>query len=1372
MVYMKIAILIFLFSSLIFSQNQMSYDEIGHNNFGKEFYLTIPPNLSRVNQSQNEHINFIFFSPFDANVSIEVLGKGYKRELFVKANVSNGFKININTVQPFIKTGIDYVHYDLVFKNSAIVIKSDYPVSVVVLSNFDNTADSYLAIPIENLGNEYVVANFNDARDRYEGYNSLTSNATIVATEDNTNVEFFYPAENYPYDVRGPKLSGSTFKKTLNKGDVWLMSGYFANDDLSNARVKSDKPIAVISSNQCANIPINNNWCDFIMNMELPVKYWGMAYIISKYSYKRFSPVIRVYAAENNTQIFINGILYYEIDDVYSQTKKSYIEIQRPLENNFQPFIVSSNKPIMVTSYNTGDEEDLKAEPNGGPSMMSLPSIESMTNYISVSSPNFPEDISFNSNYVNLLIELDDSNDIPNSLEIGSVIGNELRWTKVKNHQNIISSQKINAPYHNKIYGVIVFKLAHNGHFKFRSDYKFTAINYGTTEFKSYGFASNYNLILNSGLDSIPPIIDWSVNCQSQIIGTILENNLKGNLLIPDSNLTNMRVLDRTQNPAHFIIDIIDKTKGASGTIRVWDAYGNITNQKVYYKPQDISIEPNRLILNSKTNERVSETFIIKNNSDESFELKKLYSNFDYLEFYFNGIEVNSQTITIPSKSELRFNVSLNSPVDTIFNARVFVSDECLERELARINVNVSSPIIEVTDVNFDDLIVGQESLKEFRIYNRGKVPLTIEGIINPNLFNFSVIGLPLITKSTPFIINPNSYYTGFIKILSNKTGLLFDSLKIRSDADIFDSVCYITANLLEPGFIVNSFDFGRKLVSSIDYDLISYKSDTLMIANYSEIPIKIKDLKFVDEKNSNAFIIDKNKFIDQILLPNQEYKFVLEFKPEVLGHHNLNVIFELYDDIPNYSILSLKGFGTRPKLIFNDTLDFGKVQVNTIKNDKIEILNERNNWEYNEILNNFNIVYDEIKAVSNGFSFSSLSSSEIRPNEKLPLNISFKPSDIGVKVLEVRISGNFESKNVFYIKGEGIDSKLNIIATNLTALACENEKDTIFVVIENNGNNSIIFDPIYFEPIIPEFSFLDSKFTSSEFEINSKSKIIIPIEFISLGSNKLTNLNIKEKQKIVPNVIEIQGHNKLYDNEFELKPLSQQVEVNKPALTSVLIENNPELKDANITDLSLIVSYNPNMMKLQDKSIRLSNKLNSKYVIDNITHLETGKVRFDLIPLTDEVLSEGGEIVSFVFNTFLPNELENTSKVNIDLIAKTSQCVNFKTYNEQTIEMLLNCGDEFRKVSSDIVPFHIDNINPNPLDRTIDLTYSTPFDANVNISLVNLNGVVMKVFVNEYKQRGFYEFNLNIDNLSSGQYFLRVNAGQFSENIPIIIKK
>lgn len=1369
---MKIIIIILLFTVALQSQNKISYDEIGHNNFGKEFYLTVPPNLSQENLSHKEFVNFLFFSPFDANVSLEIPGKGFKTNLSVKANKTSGIKLNINTVQPIIKNGNEDIHYDLVFKNSAIIIKSDYPISVIVLSNFENSADSYLAIPLENLGKNYVVSNYQDVSDRYSGYLTLKSNSTIIATEDNTNVEFFYPAENTPYDVRGPKISGNTFTKTLNKGDIWVMSSYQAKDDLSNARVKSNKPISVISSNQCANIPANNNWCDFIMNMELPVEFWGKSYIISKYSYKRYSPLIRVFAAESNTQIFLNGTLYDEIDDVFSEIKKSYIEIQRPLDNNFKPFIISSDKPIMVTSYNTGDEEDQKEYPNGGPSMMSLPSIQSMTNFISISSPNFSEDISFNDNYVNLLFELDESNDIPESFEYGFLIGNEFKWNKIKNNQNIISTQKINVPYNNKIYGVINFRLPTTGQIKFRSNYKFTAINYGTKEFKSYGFSSNYNLVLNQGVDTTAPKIDWSSTCDSQIIGAITEDNLKGNLLIPDSNLTNMRVIDRSKNPANFVIDIIDKTKGASGTIRVWDAYGNITNQKVYYKPQDVAIEPTRIKLNTKSNQRVTENFSIINNSDEDFELKKLYSDFESLEFYFNGIDIQDLTIIIPPKSEYQFQVSLNSPVDTIFNAKLFIANDCLDRQLARINIDVTSPIIEVTDVDFQDIITGQELIKEFKIYNRGKVTLEITGVIYPNIYDFEIIGMPLISEINPFKIAPNSFFTGYIKNKSQKKGLLYDSLKFRSDAERFDSVCYISANLLEPGFIVNSYDFERKIISTDNNNIQPYKSNTMMIANYSKVPIRIKDLKFFGEQNSSAFIINKDYFINKLLQPNEEYEFIVEFKPQTLGQHNLNIEFILFNDIPTYSVLSLKGFGTLPKLEFKDTLDFGKIQLNSTKNEKFEIHNIVKNWEYHDKLEKYNLEYDYSKAEEYGFNLFDINYREINPNANVENNFSFTPNKIGIEILEVKIHGNFEGNNTFYLKGEGVDSKLQIITPDLNAYACENEKDTISITFHNIGTSEINLEPLYFSPIIPEFSFVESKYSLSEFTIQPNEIISIPIEFTSFGKDRNTQLIIKEKQKITTTNINFNGINRLYDNEFELKPISQKVEVNKPALTTVSIENSPELKDANIQDLSLLVTFDPSMLKLQNNSIRLSNKHNSKYIIDNFTELENGKVRFDLISLTEENLSDGGELVSFIFNTFLPNEIENKSKVNIDIIAKTTQCVNFKTNNQQEIEMILECGDEFRKVNSDLIPFHIDKINPNPLDRNLDLSYSIPFDSNVYISLVNIKGDIVRVFENSYKAKGFYNFNLNIENIASGQYFLRINAGQFSDNISLIIKK
>lgn len=1370
---MKITILIILFSNLLLSQSNIGYDEIGHNNFGKEFYLSVPPNLSIENQSHNEFVNFIFFSPFDANVIIEVASRGFRKELKLKANESNGLKININTIQPLIKTGMIDLFYDIEIKNAATIIKSDYPISVVVLSDFENTSDSYLAIPKENLGTEYVVSSYNDVSNRYSGFKTLKSNSMIIATEDDTEVEFFYPAENTKFEVRGLKVSGNTFKRTLQKGDVWLLSSVMSNDDLSNARIKSTKAISVISSNQCANIPIDNNWCDFIMNMEIPTQYWGKSYIISKFDFKKYSPIIRVYAAENNTKVYQNGELIGEIKDIYSKDEKSFIELFRPLDNYFQPFILSSDKAIMVTSYNTGDAEDQKIDPNGGPFMMSLPSIESMTKYTSISSPNFPQDVSFNNNYVNLLFELDESNNIPNSFEIGYLSGNSFNWYKIKDNTNIKSAQKINIPYNNKTYGVVNFKLPNNGHFKLRSDYNFTLVNYGVNEFKSYGYPGNINLVMNEGVDTIAPVIKWTVTCDSKIEGEIIETNLKGNLLKPDYNMNNMVVIDKSVNPAKFTIDILDEKKAASGTIKVWDVYGNNSDAKIIYKPQQIELSKNSFIINSKSNVENRFAFEIINNSEKEFHLNHLYSDDNNIKFFIDGLEFVSNTHIINKNSKLKAIGSYISKNDTVFNTKIYIGDDCLIQDLGEVRINISSPIIEVSDITFQDAIVGQEQIKTFSIYNKSKVDLTLTGVIFPNIYDFEVFGLPLISELNKVVIAPEQSLTAYVKVISKKIGNLSDSIKFISDAELLDSVCYINSTILEPGLIVNSYNFGRKEINHVNKVISPYISDTLKISNFGKATIEIKDLNIINYKNKDAFLINYNDIIGKKLKSNEELSFLIGFLPENVGEHSLELEFVLDDNIKTTSTLKLAGFGTQAKLAFEDTLDLGKVQINNdFKVETFEILNTSDNWEYFNKLNEYSLEYDKNLATQMGFVITSSSPNEIEVGQVNKYFITFTPKSLGLHVLPVEIISNATGKNTFYLKGTGIQSKLFIENLDIVAKACQDEKDTLFVKLRNDGTSDINLEPLRFEPILPEFKFLDPTFSLNEFNLEVNKTIEIPIEFQSFGYNKDIKLIVKEKKSLVSNEIVITGINKLYDNVFEIIPLKQSVEVSKPALSSVVLEQNPELIDANLKDLSLVITYDPSILNLQQNSIKVGNQISDNYIVDNISEIENGKVKFDLISLNQEKITQGGELVSFIFKTYLSNKEENYSNVNIDLISKTTQCVNFQTENPQVIETILNCTDDFRKIESNVTPFFIDKISPNPLDKNIKLTYAIPFNSNVSINLVDLNGNVVKSYINLFQNKGYYEFELNIDNLANGQYFLRIISGSIIENLPLLINK
>lgn len=1368
---MKFTILIFLLSNLLFSNEINKYPEVGFNNFGTEFILTVPPNLSVPTQEHLEFINFIFFSPFDTKVKIEIANKGYSKELTLKPNENNGFKIPATIVQPYIKSGyVDY-YYDMVIKNSAVKITSEMPISVLIYSDFENTGDSYLAIPMQNLGKEYVVSNYNDNSDFYKGFISLNSNVSIIATEDDTEIEFFYPSENTKIDIYGNKVSGQKFSKKLNKSDIWVMSSVSNGDDLSNARIKSNKPISVISSNQCANIPSQTEWCNFIMNMETPAEFWGYSYIVSKYEYKKYEPIVRIYAKESNTDIYINGEFYQKIENVYDTEKKSFIELIRNQDLNFEPFIISSDKPIFVSSYSTGGEEDGKQVPNGGPSMLNIPSIESMSNFINISSPNFPQDVSYNDNYVNLLVELDNSNNIPDSFEYGYLSGKDFVWRKIKDNFNIKYIKKIPYPYNNKIYAVICMDLPTNGNIKFRSDYKFTMINYGYSEYKSYGFQSIYNLKSNEIKDLTPPIIEWEVSCDSKIVGKIIEENLKGNLLIPDSNLTNMKVLDKSVNPAIFEIEIIDINKPAAGTIKVWDIYGNITTEKVIYTPQQIEINPKYLVINEKINRNVSATFDIVNKGSIEYKLDSILIDIPNAEYFINNQNTKdlAKPIIINPKSKLNIKLVIEFLRDTIIESKILLDDGCIQLERAFIKINIETPKIYVSDVNFQDISQGQTQVKQFAIYNRSNVPLSITDIIYPNFFDFDVYGIPLISKDRPIIIQANSEFTAYINLKSSKIGKIFDSLKVISDAPTYDNVCYIYANVLEPGLICEAYDFGKKEVYSKEFNDIEYIVDTLKVWNYGKRDLIIDSIE-LKSKNSDYFYIDSKQFENKLIPKNNFISYEVMYKPEKVGYHNIEYKVHLKDGVNANSNININATCVKSKLEFIDTLDFGRVMINTNLNT-LNFNFSNLDYEFGSDLNSLNIVYNT-DSLENNFFFLNNLPKNIKLGETILNYVNFGPKIIGNFRATLKVEGNFDGPKFIVLKGIGVDSKLDIPDLTYFAMACEGKKDTIKVKIINSGTTELFIEPLKFDPILPEYSFLNLEDALGEITINPSEEKEILIEFTSFGVDKEINLIVKDKTKLNPVIIELNGKNKHYENVYNVKPIRQSVEVSQPALSRVVLDDNKDIVESKVKDLRVTISFNPNILNLQENTLTLSNDLKTDFVISDLTKLDYGKYQFDLLSIGDRYIDKNTEIVSFIFNTFLSNTSNNVSKVDIDITARNNECVDFKTNGSAEIETILKCGNELQKIESNLIEFKISDITPNPLNRSINLNYSFPYDCNVNIKLIDINGNEVRSYINKYLKSGFYNFELNIDNISNGYYFLIYNAGNLSKQIPIIVNK
>ena len=91
---------------------------------------------------------------------------------------------------------------------------------------------------------------------------------------------------------------------------------------------------------------------------------------------------------------------------------------------------------------------------------------------------------------------------------------------------------------------------------------------------------------------------------------------------------------------------------------------------------------------------------------------------------------------------------------------------------------------------------------------------------------------------------------------------------------------------------------------------------------------------------------------------------------------------------------------------------------------------------------------------------------------------------------------------------------------------------------------------------------------------------------------------------------------------------------------------------------------------------------------------------------------------------------------------------------------------------NSQVTSFSLDQNYPNPFNPGTTIAYSLPEASNVKLSLFNAIGQQVKIIENVYKNAGTYKVTLNADDLNSGIYFYKIEAGHFSQIRKMILIK
>jgi hypothetical protein len=316
---------------------------------------------------------WIAFQPNYHDTLADDLRISISSEYFTSGSVYSAFPgVNRNfTVVPGIVTTFSIPPEVTLFggiENKGIRITTADPVSVYGLSFKSASTDAYMALPVNALGTDYTVVTH-----KAVAFGDLTR-ISVVATEDNTTVTIF----NH--------WTGQTSVASLDQGQAWLSNDPHAtNQDITGSRIQSNKPVVVLTSNDCVNIPtFSCQACDHIVELMFPYYAWGKNFITVPLAGRDNSgDAFRIVAADDGTVISVNGLVMSTINtgEYYETILTGYNAI-------------TTSNPAMVAQFAKGI--GCSGNITGDPFMMLIPPYEQFLTHYTVTNL-----FEFYSNWVN-----------------------------------------------------------------------------------------------------------------------------------------------------------------------------------------------------------------------------------------------------------------------------------------------------------------------------------------------------------------------------------------------------------------------------------------------------------------------------------------------------------------------------------------------------------------------------------------------------------------------------------------------------------------------------------------------------------------------------------------------------------------------------------------------------------------------------------------------------------------------------------------------------------------------------------------------------------------------------------------------------------
>ena len=316
---------------------------------GRDFWVTLLPN-GRQGETSEPMISITGNSGFTTG-SVSNPNTGWSENFSVEAGQTVYVPIPLEEAVE--------MHLSDTVLNIGLHVTAKHPVSVCVANYRNATFDTSKALPTPVLGSEYLVQTY-EAFGTYEHMRSVLS---IVATEDNTTVDFQLSCE-----TMNGHLANQPLTVTLDEGQVYqLQSAHLCNFSGTRVTARDGKPIAVFAGNRGLGVPYYNTpYIDHAEDVMLPATTLGRHFVVT-HSTLPFPDYVRVTALKDHCEVRRDGTLL--------RTLNASQSFHFELTGEHPAIYLETTEPALVCKFYHGYDDYV---PNhiGDPAMVTILPLE------------------------------------------------------------------------------------------------------------------------------------------------------------------------------------------------------------------------------------------------------------------------------------------------------------------------------------------------------------------------------------------------------------------------------------------------------------------------------------------------------------------------------------------------------------------------------------------------------------------------------------------------------------------------------------------------------------------------------------------------------------------------------------------------------------------------------------------------------------------------------------------------------------------------------------------------------------------------------------------------------------------------------------